>query len=93
MTYSNFHSFARRSLVAVGIFAGSFTAVSAETTDWKMVGGWDISFYPGSAGCKAFAVFDDSTAFFIGFDNNNDDLDLEVTILDERWSSIQDGDD
>lgn len=93
MTYSTFHAFVFRTLTAAGILTASLTNVSAETIDWKTVGGWDISFYPGSSGCQAFAVFDSETAFFIGFDNNDDELSLDVTILDERWSSIQDGDD
>lgn len=93
MTISIFHAFGFRTLVAAGILTASLTTVSAETIDWKTVGGWDISFYPGSSGCQAFAVFDGETAFFIGFDNNNDELSLDVTILDERWSSIQDGND
>ncbi len=93
MTHSIFHTFGLRSLAVASVLAASITGVSAETIDWKTVGGWDISFYPGSAGCQAFAVFDGETAFFIGFDNNNDELSLDVTILDERWSSIQDGND
>ena len=93
MTHSIFHAFGIRTLATAAILTASLTTVSADTIDWKTVGGWDISFYPGSAGCQAFAVFDRETAFFIGFDNNNDDLSLDVTILDERWSSIQDGED
>lgn len=64
---------------------------AADTIDWKTVGGWDISFYPGSLGCQAFALFEKNTAFFIGFDNNDDILTLDVTLLDQRWSSIEDG--
>lgn len=93
MTGSGIHTFGLRTIAAAGILAASLTSVSADTIDWKTVGSWDISYYPNSAGCQAFAVFDGQTAFFIGFDANNDDLTLDVTILDERWSSIKDGDD
>ncbi|MFT4962284.1 MAG: hypothetical protein ACI92Z_003381 [Paracoccaceae bacterium] len=93
MTHSFFHTFGLRSLAAAGVLAASLTSVSAETIDWKMVDDWDISYYPGSSGCQAFAVFDGQTAFFIGFDANDDELSLDVTILDERWSSIMDGED
>ncbi len=64
---------------------------TAEAIDWKTVGDWDISFYPGAEGCQAFALFEDNTAFFIGFDNTGGILSLDVTLLDERWASIQDG--
>ena len=66
-------------------------AAQAETIKWKDVGAWDISFYPGSEGCQAFAVFEEGTAFFIGFDNTDDLLALDVTLIDSRWSSIEDG--
>lgn len=80
-----------RPAVAVICAAICLTAATAraETVDWKSVGGWDISFYPGSEGCQAFALFEKNTAFFIGFDNNNEQLTLDVTLLDERWGSIE----
>lgn len=87
------HKFGLRALTTIGLLCASFSGASADTIDWKTVGGWDISFYPGSSGCQAFAVFDGNTAFFIGFDGNDSELSLDVTILDERWSSIQDGKD
>lgn len=65
--------------------------VAADTIDWKTVGGWDISFYPASEGCQAFALFEEDTAFFIGFDNTGGELSLDITLLDERWRSIEDG--
>lgn len=74
----------------LGLFFGTNTA-QAETIDWKTVGGWDISFYPASEGCQAFALFEEDTAFFIGFDNTDNTLALDVTLLDQRWSSIEDG--
>ena len=82
-----------RTLTAAGILAASLTTAAAETIDWKMVGEWDISFYTGSAGCQAFAIFQEKTAFFIGFDSTDDNLKLDVTILDKRWGSINDGED
>lgn len=77
--------------LTAGFLAASMNSAVAEAIDWKTVGGWDISFYPGSEGCQAFALFEEDTAFFIGFDNSSDKLALDVTLLDERWSSIQDG--
>jgi len=77
--------------LAAGFLAMGLNSAVAETIDWKTVGGWDISFYPSSEGCQAFALFEEDTAFFIGFDNSGDSLLLDVTLLDERWSSIQDG--
>lgn len=78
-------------LAAAGLIAVATAPANADTIDWKTVGGWDISFYPGSQGCQAFALFEEDTAFFIGFDNNEDFLTLDVTLLDERWGSIEDG--
>lgn len=76
-------------LAACLAIAGS--GVAAEAIDWKTVRGWDISFYPGSAGCQAFAQFEEGSAFFIGFDNTDNILALDVTLLDEKWGSIEDG--
>ncbi len=67
------------------------TAATAEVIDWKTIGGWDISFYPDSEGCQAFAVFERNTAFFIGFDGTDNQLTLDITLLDQRWSSIEEG--
>lgn len=78
-------------ILTAGFLAAGPTGAAADTIDWKTVGGWDISFYPGSEGCQAFALFEEDTAFFIGFDNTGGVLALDVTLLDERWSSIQDG--
>jgi hypothetical protein len=69
------------------------TPALSETIDWKTVGGWDISFYPGSEGCQAFALFEEDTAFFIGFDSTGGELSLDVTLMDERWGSIDAGKD
>jgi len=79
------------STLAAGFVALSVNGAVAQTIDWKTVGGWDISFYPNSEGCQAFALFEENTAFFIGFDNTDDVLALDVTLLDQRWESLQDG--
>lgn len=81
----------RAGMTAVGVFAGGLSAAQANPLDWKVVAGWDVSYYPASAGCQAFALFEEDTAFFIGFDNTNDLLTLDVTILDARWTTIEDG--
>lgn len=75
-------------VIATALFPA---AVFADTIDWKVVGGWDISFYPSSEGCQALAVFEEDTAFFIGFDATENELSLDVTLLDPRWASIEDG--
>lgn len=75
---------------AAVLFTGASAAI-ADTILWKTVRGWDISFYPGSAGCQAYAQFEEGTAFFIGFDGNNDVLAVDVTLLDQRWTSIENG--
>ena len=93
MTFSVLHTFRLGSLADIGILATGLAPVSAETTIWKTVRDRDTSYYPGSSGCQVFAVFDGQTAFFIGFDADDDELSLDVTLLDERWSSIQDGND
>lgn len=77
-------------ILTAGFLAAGLSGATAETIDWKTVGGWDISFYPSSEGCQAFALFEEDTAFFIGFDNTGGVLALDVTLLDERWTSIED---
>ncbi|PCJ10539.1 MAG: hypothetical protein COB16_00560 [Rhodobacteraceae bacterium] len=82
------------SILGAGLAAALLTtgsSAAADTIDWKTIGGWDISFYPASEGCQAFAMFDEDTAFFIGFDNTDGELNLDITLLDERWRSIEDG--
>jgi hypothetical protein len=78
-------------LTLAASLALSASSAPAEIIDWKTVGGWDISFYPESEGCQAFAVFERNTAFFIGFDSTDDLLALDVTLLDQSWGSIQEG--
>jgi hypothetical protein len=78
------------SLAALALTAA---AATADTILWKTVGGWDISFYPNSAGCQAFAEFEEGTLFFIGFDNANASgaLALDITMMDRRWTSLEGG--
>lgn len=64
---------------------------AADTILWKEVSGWDISFYPGAEGCQAFVTFEADTSFFIGFDGTENQLSLDVTLLDQKWSSLEDG--
>lgn len=84
------HSFRGVLPILTAVFmAAGLNGAAAETIDWKTVGGWDVSFYPSSEGCQAFALFEEDTAFFIGFDDSGSNLLLDVTLLDERWSSIE----
>ena len=76
-------------ILTAGFLTLGVNGAVGQTIDWKTVGGWDISFYPSSEGCQAFALFEEDTAFFIGFDNTGGVLALDVTLLDERWESIQ----
>ncbi|WP_146344844.1 hypothetical protein [Falsiphaeobacter marinintestinus] len=62
-----------------------------ETVRWGVVGGWDISFYPDAKGCQAFALFEHDTAFFIGFDDTDGRRSLNVTLIDQSWTNIEDG--
>lgn len=82
-----------KNLTALAALAVAATAgaAMADPVDWKSVGGWDISFYPNSEGCQAFALFEEDTAFFIGFDSTYNELSLDVTLLNERWGSIEAG--
>lgn len=62
----------------------------ANQIDWSVVNGWDIAYYPGSNGCHAFALFEEKTAFFIGYDGKGSDPALDVTILNSDWTDIAD---
>lgn len=93
MAHRSGYATALRMAVIAAALALAAPMARADTIGWRVVGDWDISFYPGSAGCQAFAQFVQGTAFFIGFDNNNDVLALDVTLLDTQWSSIEDGKD
>lgn len=74
-------------LLAIGLAP----AVSAQTTVWKKVRGWDVSFYPSLEGCTALKVFDGGFSFFIGFDFSITEPTLDVTLMNDNWGSIEDG--
>ena len=81
---------ARILLAAIAGFVTA-TAAHAEVTLWKKVSGWDVSFYPSIKGCQAYTTFEQGTSFFIGFDASDDVMYLDVTLMDERWRSIESG--
>lgn len=62
----------------------------AESSPWKTVGGWDVSFYPATDGCTAFTVYDDGIAFFIGISKKDETLNFEMTLMNDKWKSIED---
>ncbi len=67
------------------------SAAPADTIDWAVADGWDISFYPGSAGCQAFALLQENTAFFIGYDTTGGQVALDITMLNKTWTEIDEG--
>ncbi len=81
------------SLLAFSLAAPVMLAppVLADTIEWKTVGRWDVSYYPGAKGCQAFSIFEGDTAFFIGFDTRDTNRWLDVTLLDPHWSTMQPG--
>ena len=68
----------------------SSTQLAAETSRWKTVGGWDVDFYPNSKGCLAYTVYTDGVAFFIGLTKSSDTLYFEMTLMNDKWKSIED---
>lgn len=64
--------------------------VLAKPERWAIVGEWDISYYPATGGCLAFAR-SGPTSLFIGFDTLGGIEALDITVLDERWDSIRTG--
>lgn len=62
-----------------------------DVTSWKTVGDWDISFYPNGPGCLAYTVYEEGTSFFIGFFRGEAQTILDVTLMDDRWQSIEAG--
>lgn len=79
----------RATALATGFIAAAGGA-SADSTLWKTVGWWDISFYSESQGCSALAVYDGGVSFFIGLDASGDEIAMEVLLFDEKWKSIED---
>lgn len=80
-----FPSLLTAALVTTGV------STAADQIDWTVVDGWDVAYYPGSKGCQAFALFDERTAFFIGYDGKGVQPALDVTMLDKGWDMIGDG--
>ncbi len=69
------------------------TSALAQTRPWAENGGWEISYYPEAQGCSAYGLFEANTAFFIGFDGTGNSLSLNVTLIDQSWTQIADGQD
>lgn len=65
------------------------TQTLAEYSTWKTVGGWDISLYPSSGGCQAYAQYNDGVSFFIGLSRDDDTLNFEMTLMNDKWKSIE----
>jgi hypothetical protein len=79
-------------LSALIIASPMFAAQSAysEITNWKTVGEWDVSFYPGTGGCLASAEYEGGLSFLIGLTDVNGDIALEIVLLKEEWQAIED---
>lgn len=63
---------------------------TAKPARWTVVGEWDISYYPATGGCLAFTRWG-KTNMFIGYDTRDGVKALDITLLDERWTSIETG--
>lgn len=68
------------------------TLSETDPRGWAKVDGWDIAWYPEMRGCQAFALFEENTAFFIGYDKTHGKRSLNITLIDKRWTKIKDGD-
>lgn len=79
-----------RAMAVAGLVATSPTVTRADPVDWKTVGDWDVSYYPQSAGCQAYGLFEQGAAIFLGYDNNDGVLTLDITALDAQWTVIKD---
>ncbi len=89
MTFCGTMQFARTMTVCAAVSLSVPGAVAAEPEDWATIGGWDISYYPGAGGCQALALFEEDTAFFIGYGGSGGARTLEVTLLDRRWTGFE----
>lgn len=67
------------------------TSAPAEVIRWKTVGGWDVSFYSSQEGCLAYTKYQRGTQFYIGFDGSFGDIHIDVSLIDSRWASIEEG--
>ena len=76
--------------IAMLLFAAGPSQASG-TTDWTTEGVWDVSFYSGTQGCQAYALFGDGTAFFIGFDTRGSSPQLDVILADQSWDMVKSG--
>lgn len=61
---------------------------AAQTTFWKQVGWWDVSYYDEYGGCAALAEFQNNTFVFIGLDRTTSNLGLRIALLNEAWTSL-----
>ena len=78
----------RHFLPVAALAASLALPVQAEPQRWAVLGEWDVGWYPDLRGCLAFTQFE-TTAFFIGFDTAGPTRALDITVLDDRWTSIQ----
>ncbi|MEC7258811.1 MAG: hypothetical protein VXW58_13420 [Pseudomonadota bacterium] len=62
----------------------------ADPIRWSVAEPWNISYYEATRGCLAYATFE-GTGIFIGFDTLEDVPALDITLLDNRWQSIEPG--
>lgn len=80
------------SIVSVASFATTLPMqLKADVSSWKKVGGWDISFYSNLPGCLAYMPYEGGTQFWIGFIKRDDDILLDVSLMDDAWTSIEPG--
>ncbi len=78
----------RHFLPVAALAASLALPVQAEPQRWAVLGEWDVGWYPDLRGCLAFTQFE-TTAFFIGFDTAGPTRALDITVLDDRWTSIE----
>jgi len=64
---------------------------SAEVFVWKKVGDWDTSFHDALPGCLASTTYEEGTTCFIGFIRIDNGLLLGITLMHDKWGSIESG--
>ena len=72
------------------LLVATTTNAIAKETNWKDINGWNISFYPGTGACMAYTTYTDGVAFFIGLSKKDDTLNFEMTLMNNKWKSIED---
>lgn len=82
-------AYSLRKVLAV-LLLGAAPPAAASPAHWASLGEWIISYYPSTGGCLAFAR-SGQTAFFIGYDTISGIQALDITVLDDRWDSIETG--